>query len=157
MTKTIIQFIVLFLALMVLQLVCNKIVLFNVAMPVVFIYLILRLPVNLHGGWVLTIAFFTGLMMKFDVNTYDTWLLLHVITGELFLVLAPFTKLAHIVLFFIKYFLIISFAKECKCHTVSTERRFNNIRNVFFICLIIKIIHGFAGCILMLCKVVIGS
>ena len=44
--------------------------------------------------------FFTGLMMKYDVNAYDTWLLLHVITGELFLVLAPFTKLAHIVLFF---------------------------------------------------------
>ena len=51
MTKTVIQFIALFLALMVLQLVCNKIVLFNIAMPVVFIYLILRLPVNLHGGW----------------------------------------------------------------------------------------------------------
>ena len=50
MTKTVIQFIVLFLVLVVLQLVCNKIVLFNVAMPVVFIYLILRLPVNLHGG-----------------------------------------------------------------------------------------------------------
>ena len=47
MTKTVIQFIALFLALLVLQLVCNKIVLFNVAMPVVFIYLILRLPVNL--------------------------------------------------------------------------------------------------------------
>ena len=63
MTKTVIQFIVLFLALMVLQLVCNKIVLFNIAMPVVFIYLILRLPVNLHGGWVLTVAFFSGLII----------------------------------------------------------------------------------------------
>ena len=46
------------------------------------------------------LPFFTGLMAKFDVNAYDTWILLHVITGELFLVLAPFTKLAHIVLFF---------------------------------------------------------
>ena len=63
MTKTVIQFIVLFFALMIMQLVCNKIVLFNVAMPIVFIYLILRLPVNLHGGWVLTIAFFTGLLL----------------------------------------------------------------------------------------------
>ena len=69
MTKTVIQFIVLFLALLVLQLVCNKIVLFNIAMPVVFIYLILRLPVNLHGGWVLTIAFFSGLIVDIFNNT----------------------------------------------------------------------------------------
>ena len=59
MTKTVIQFIVLFVTLILLQLVCNKIVLWGIAMPVVFIYLILRLPVNLHDGWVLTIAFFT--------------------------------------------------------------------------------------------------
>ena len=69
MTKTVIQFIVLFLALVVVQLVCNKIVLFNVAMPVVFIYLILRLPINLHGGWVLTIAFFSGLIIDIFNNT----------------------------------------------------------------------------------------
>ena len=69
MTKTVIQFITLFLVLLVLQLVCNRIVLFNVAMPVVFIYLILRLPVNLHGGWVLTIAFFSGLMIDIFNNT----------------------------------------------------------------------------------------
>jgi len=69
MTKTVIQFIALFLVLLVLQLVCNKIVLFNVAMPVVFIYLILRLPVNLHSGWVLTIAFFSGLLMDIFNNT----------------------------------------------------------------------------------------
>lgn len=69
MTKTVIQFIVLFIALVVLQLVCNKIVLFNVAMPVVFIYLILRLPVNLHGGWVLTVAFFSGLIIDIFTNT----------------------------------------------------------------------------------------
>ena len=69
MTKTVIQFIVLFLALVVLQLVCNKIVLFNVAMPVVFIYLILRLPINMHGDWVLTIAFFSGLIIDIFTNT----------------------------------------------------------------------------------------
>ena len=69
MTKTIVQFILLFLALMVLQLVCNKIILFNVAMPVVFISLILRLPVNLHTGWVLTIAFVTGLVIDIFNNT----------------------------------------------------------------------------------------
>ena len=69
MTKTVIQFIARFLVLVVLQLVCNKIVLFNIAMPVVFIYLILRLPVNLHGGWVLTVAFFTGLIIDIFNNT----------------------------------------------------------------------------------------
>ena len=69
MTKTVIQFIALFIALVLLQLVCNKIVLFNVAMPVVFIYLILRLPVNMHSGWVLTIAFFTGLILDIFNNT----------------------------------------------------------------------------------------
>ena len=69
MTKTVIQFIVLFVALILLQLVCNKIVLWGIAMPVVFIYLILRLPVNLHSGWVLTVAFFSGLLMDIFTNT----------------------------------------------------------------------------------------
>ena len=69
MTKTVIQFILLFIVLTVLQLVCNKIVLWGVAMPVAFIYLILRLPVNLHGGWVLTIAFFSGLIIDIFDNT----------------------------------------------------------------------------------------
>lgn len=69
MTKTVIQFIALFLLLLVLQLICNKIVLFNVAMPIVFIYLILRLPVNLHSGWVLTVAFFAGLTLDIFDNT----------------------------------------------------------------------------------------
>ena len=69
MTKTVIQFILLFIVLTVLHLVCNKIVLWGVAMPVVFIYLILRLPVNLHGGWVLTIAFFSGLIIDIFDNT----------------------------------------------------------------------------------------
>ncbi len=69
MTKTVIQFIVLFVALILLQLVCNKIVLWGIAMPVVFIYLILRLPVNLHDGWGLTIAFFTGLLLDIFSNT----------------------------------------------------------------------------------------
>ncbi len=69
MTKTVIQFIVLFVAIILLQLVCNKIVLWGIAMPVVFIYLILRLPVNLHDGWVLTIAFCTGLLLDIFNNT----------------------------------------------------------------------------------------
>jgi len=69
MTKTVIQFVVLALVLLVVQLVCNKIVLFGIAMPVVFIYLILRLPINLHQGWVFTIAFVMGLMIDICDNT----------------------------------------------------------------------------------------
>ena len=69
MTKTVIQFIALFVTMILLQLVCNKIVLWGIAMPVVFIYLILRLPVNLHDGWVLTIAFFAGLLIDIFNNT----------------------------------------------------------------------------------------
>ncbi|MBO4300479.1 MAG: respiratory nitrate reductase subunit gamma [Desulfovibrio sp.] len=46
------------------------------------------------------LPFFTGFMARLDVGAYDTWIALHVFTGELFLVLAPFTKLSHIVLFF---------------------------------------------------------
>ncbi|MBQ9453072.1 MAG: hypothetical protein IJU65_07260 [Desulfovibrio sp.] len=59
---------------------------------------------NTRQDWfvlVLTfLPFFTGFMARLDIGAYDTWMLLHVLTGELFLVLAPFTKLAHIVLFF---------------------------------------------------------
>jgi len=69
MTKTVLQFVGLFIVLTLVQLVCNKIVLFNVAMPVVFIYLILRLPINLHHGWVYTIAFLAGLTIDIFNNT----------------------------------------------------------------------------------------
>lgn len=40
----------------------------------------------------------TGILAR--MTPHDTWTLLHLLTGELFLVLAPFTKLSHIVLFF---------------------------------------------------------
>lgn len=46
------------------------------------------------------LPFFTGFMARLDVGAYETWIFLHVLTGEIFLVAAPFTKLAHIVLFF---------------------------------------------------------
>ncbi len=44
--------------------------------------------------------FVTGFLARLHVGDYDTWLLAHIITGELFLIVAPFTKLSHIVLFF---------------------------------------------------------
>ncbi|MBQ3059929.1 MAG: respiratory nitrate reductase subunit gamma [Desulfovibrio sp.] len=46
------------------------------------------------------LPFFTGLMASFDTASYDTWCILHVLSGELFLILAPFTKLSHIALYF---------------------------------------------------------
>jgi nitrate reductase gamma subunit len=44
--------------------------------------------------------FFTGLMARYAAGDYSTWLLLHIFCGELLLILAPFTKLSHIILFF---------------------------------------------------------
>lgn len=51
---------------------------------------------------VLTILpFLTGVIARFEVfGAYEGWMLAHVLTGELFLILAPFTKLSHIVMFF---------------------------------------------------------
>ena len=54
--KTILHFTILAIVLILAQAVCNKILLFGVAMPVIFIYWILRLPINLHLNWVLTMA-----------------------------------------------------------------------------------------------------
>jgi len=83
MTKTVLQFIALFIVLTLAQLVCNKIVLFNVAMPVVFIYMILRLPVNLHTNWVLTIAFAMGLIIDICNNTPGMNALASIVTAML--------------------------------------------------------------------------
>ncbi|MBO7610469.1 MAG: rod shape-determining protein MreD [Muribaculaceae bacterium] len=69
MTKTIIHFILLSLVMILLQTVCNKIILFDVAVPLVFIYVILRLPINWHSNIVLTIAFLMGLLVDVFNNT----------------------------------------------------------------------------------------
>ncbi len=63
MTKTIIHFILLAVVLLLVQVVCNKVMLLGIAMPIVFIYVIMRLPVSLHVNWVLTIAFLLGLIV----------------------------------------------------------------------------------------------
>lgn len=44
--------------------------------------------------------FITGLIARMHTDSYDFWMILHIITGELMLLLAPFTKLSHIVLYF---------------------------------------------------------
>ena len=42
----------------------------------------------------------TGLIARFDLFAYDFMLGLHMLSGEIILVLAPFTKLSHMALFF---------------------------------------------------------
>lgn len=62
MTKTIIQFGLLFICLVLMQVILfNHLSLFGIAVPVIFIYWILRLPVNLSQNWVLTLSFLLGL------------------------------------------------------------------------------------------------
>ena len=45
-------------------------------------------------------VFASGAFARFDAAGYDAWLLLHVLSGEILLITAPFTKFSHIVLFF---------------------------------------------------------
>ena len=63
MTKTVIHLVVLALVLLLAQVVCSKVMLLGVAMPIVFIYVLLRLPVSLHLNWVFTIAFVLGVVV----------------------------------------------------------------------------------------------
>jgi len=44
--------------------------------------------------------FITGLIARMHTANYDFWLICHIITGHLMLILAPFTKLSHIALYF---------------------------------------------------------
>lgn len=44
--------------------------------------------------------FMTGLVARYELGSYDFWLTAHILCGEIFLILVPFTKLSHIVLFF---------------------------------------------------------
>ena len=68
MKNTLFHFLILFVALLVAQVICSKIVLFSVAMPVIYIYLILRLPLNYSLNWTLTRAFLFGLFVDMFNN-----------------------------------------------------------------------------------------
>ncbi len=46
------------------------------------------------------LPFITGLIARMHWAGYDFWMICHIITGELMLILAPFTKLSHIALYF---------------------------------------------------------
>ena len=59
---------------------------------------------NSRSDWLVLLLtflpFFTGFMAALGTSLYDMWIVLHVLTGEAFLILAPFTKLSHIALYF---------------------------------------------------------
>lgn len=62
MIRTFLKFLLMAVILILLQVtVFNNICLFGVAVPMVFIYLILRLPLTMGTSWVLTVAFLMGL------------------------------------------------------------------------------------------------
>ena len=70
MSKTVLTLIILFLVLIPAQAVIfNTLILFNVALPLVFIYLIISLPVTLSTNWSLTIGFVTGLAVDIFSDT----------------------------------------------------------------------------------------
>lgn len=46
------------------------------------------------------LPFITGMIARYQLGDYDLFLNLHMAAGELVLILAPFTKLSHIILFF---------------------------------------------------------
>ncbi|MDO4510426.1 MAG: rod shape-determining protein MreD [Bacteroidales bacterium] len=69
MAKSTLQFIILFVILVLVQVIFSKIMLFNVATPIIFIYLLMRLPIGLSLTWLFTIAFFSGLSIDVFNNT----------------------------------------------------------------------------------------
>lgn len=45
--------------------------------------------------------FVTGLLARLQVSGYSSWMVAHIICGEIMLIAIPFTKLSHVVLFFL--------------------------------------------------------
>ena len=70
MTKNIIHFTVLFIVMVLLQIICSKILLFDLATPLVYIYFIIRLPINLSKNWLYTLSFLLGLVVDIFNNTH---------------------------------------------------------------------------------------
>ncbi len=62
-----------------------------------------RMITNAHDRLIMGISlapFVTGFLAHHQVGNYDLWLILHILSGEVFLAAIPFTKLSHFVLFF---------------------------------------------------------
>ncbi len=71
MSKIALQFVLLTIILVTAQvIVFNHICLFNVAVPMVFIYVIIRLPITLSLNWMATVGFFLGLTVDIFSDTY---------------------------------------------------------------------------------------
>lgn len=56
---------------------------------------------------VTTLPFITGLMAYYQVYDYKMMIILHMLSGELMLITAPFTKIFHMVFFFVGRFVLI--------------------------------------------------
>ena len=70
MTNSIIRYFLLFIICVLVQaLIFNRIILFHVAVPIVFIYFIIRLPINLKLPYVFTFAFLLGLTVDIFSDT----------------------------------------------------------------------------------------
>lgn len=52
--------ILLFIVVIMVQLLCNNVCLFNVATPIALVYFLLKLPQTVHLNWVMTIFFLVG-------------------------------------------------------------------------------------------------
>ena len=70
MNRDSIKYFILFVSCLLLQvLIFNNIILFHVAIPLVFVYFILRLPINMKLAIVFTLAFFLGLFVDIFSDT----------------------------------------------------------------------------------------
>ena len=70
MTHKLIRYILLFFVCILLQvLIFNRIALFNIAFPVVFIYFIIRLPIDLKLSYTFTLAFLLGIIVDIFSDT----------------------------------------------------------------------------------------
>lgn len=70
MVKTALQFVILYVLMVLAQvIVFNHICLFGYAVPLVFIYLIIKLPMTMSTNWVLTVSFLLGLTIDIFSDT----------------------------------------------------------------------------------------
>lgn len=70
MNKTIITYTILFIILVLIQvLICNHIILFHIAVPFVFIYFIIRLPIGISKILLYTLAFLLGFCIDIFSDT----------------------------------------------------------------------------------------
>ena len=70
MTNTLIKYFCLFIACILLQvLIFNRIILFHVAVPIIFIYFIIRLPIDIKLPYLFTLAFLLGIIIDIFSDT----------------------------------------------------------------------------------------